>query len=317
MPIRPAAALRRAVLALAVAAAIAPAFTPPPAHAADWSGFHTDFASEELMRLTNLDRKAYGKRTLKVDQFLVDLARDRPFICPSNGNTYRGRSRDMAARDYMGHTIKGCRKKDGSPFTIQTILRKHGYSTYSGENIGVNNWPDTGATYKYGCTQSWTSCNGTTTSTAPVATTQKMWMQSSGHRANVLNGNYDRFGCAAWDRSDGKTFFACIFAKGGPKPIDSTAPSLSGVTGDATIRRTDKVGFDATLGDGFRLADGWVEVDGATKSGWSYDLDVKGDTRRFTVDGSTLTVGTHTLTWNARDVAGHVTKQSITVTVRS
>src|SRR5689334_815961 len=56
-----AAVLRRAALALAIAAALAPALMPPPAQAADWSGFYTDFASEELMRLTNLDRRALGR----------------------------------------------------------------------------------------------------------------------------------------------------------------------------------------------------------------------------------------------------------------
>jgi hypothetical protein len=311
-----AAVLRRAALALTLAAALAPVLTPAPVQAANYSGFYTDFASEELMRLTNLDRRAYGKSTLKVDQFLVELARDRPFICPSNGNTYRGRARYMAVRDYMSHSVKGCRKKNGSPFTVQTILRKHGYSTYSGENIGVNNWPDSGATYKYGCSQSGSSCNGTTTSTAPVATVERMWMQSSGHRANILNGNYDRFGCAAWDRSDGQKYFACIFARGGPKPVDRTGPSLSGVSGDTSLRRGDKATHSATLGDGFRLADGWVQVDGATKSGWSYDLNVRSDTRRYTLDTSSLSAGQHTVTWYARDVANHVTKASVTVSIR-
>ncbi|HET7827988.1 MAG TPA: CAP domain-containing protein [Candidatus Limnocylindrales bacterium] len=316
MPIPLAAALRRLVLALTIAAALTPALTPPPAQAASYSGFYTDFASEELMRLTNLDRKAYGKSALKVDQFLVDIARDRPFICPSNGKKYPGRARDMAARDYLSHNIKNCRRKNGSPFTIQTILRKHDYSTYTGENIGVNNWPDTAATYKYGCSQSGSGCDGTTTSTAPVATVQRMWMQSSGHRVNILNGNYDRFGCAAWDRSDGKTFFACVFARGGPKPIDRTGPSLSGLSGEASPRRSDKPIYSATLGDGFRLSDGWVQVDGSTKWGWSYDLNVKSDTRRYTLDASTLSPGQHTITWYARDVANRVTKASQTITVR-
>ena len=150
----------------------------------------------------------------------------------------------MAVRDYMSHSVKGCRRKNGSPFTIQTILRKHGYSTYTGENIGVNNWPDTGATYKYGCSSSGSGCDGSTTSTAPVATVQKMWMRSSGHRYNILAG-YDRFGCAAWNRSDGQKYFACIFARGGPKPIDGTGPSVGGLAGSDSLRRTDKVTFSA------------------------------------------------------------------------
>ena len=312
----PLAALRRAALALALAATLAPLFAPAPAKAADLTGFYTDFASEELMRLTNLDRRAYGKAALKVDQFLVAVARDRPFICPSNGNTYRGRARDMAARDYMSHSIKGCRKRNGAPYTVRTLLYGQGYGTYTGENIGVNNWPDTGASYKYGCSSSGTGCNGSTATTAPVATVQKMWMRSSGHRYNILTAGYDRFGCAAWDRSDGNKFFACVFARGGKKPIDGSAPSVSGLTGNDSLRRTDKATFSANLGDGFRLSDGSVQLDGNTKAGWSYDLNVTGDTRRYTVDAASLSTGQHTLTWQVRDVAGHVTKRSMTFTIR-
>ena len=57
---------------------------PPPATAANYSGFYTDFASEELMRLTNLDRRAYGKSRLKVDQFLVNylMGKDAGITAP-------------------------------------------------------------------------------------------------------------------------------------------------------------------------------------------------------------------------------------------
>jgi hypothetical protein len=315
VPLPLAAALRRAVLALALAATLAPVAAPPQANAATYSGFYTDFAAEEMMRLTNLDRSSLGRSRLKVDQFLVSLARDRPFICPSNGATYRGRARDMAVRDYMSHSIKGCRRKDGNPYTVQTLLAKYGYGTYVGENIGVNNWPDTAAVYKYGCSSSGTSCHGSTKSTAPVATVERMWMQSSGHRYNILAG-FDRFGCGAWDRSDGKKYFACIFAKGGPKPIDSTAPSMSGLSGDTTLRRNEKATYSASFGDGFRLSDGWVQIDGSSKAGWAYDLNVTSATRRYTVDASTLSRGTHTITWCVRDVAGHVTRRSLSFTVR-
>ena len=75
--------------------------------------------------------------------------------------------------------------------------------------------------------------------------------------------------------------------------------------------------MSADLGDSFRLSDGLVEIDGTTKSGWSYDLNVTGDTRRYTVDAASLSEGTHTLTWQVRDVAGHVTRQSMTFTIGS
>ena len=120
------AALRRATIALMLAATIVPALAAPsPASAADYAGFYADFSAMSLMRLTNLDRHALGRRRLKVDQYLVALAQDLPFTCPSNGNTYRGRARDMAARDYLSHAVKGCRTSSGNAYTIQNLSLIH------------------------------------------------------------------------------------------------------------------------------------------------------------------------------------------------
>ena len=306
--------LRRATLALVLAAGLSPAVAPV-AQAGSYTGFYSDFSAMQLMRLTNLDRAALGRPRLKVDQYLVSLARDLEFTCPSNGNVYRGRARDMAARDYMSHSIKNCRKSDGSAYTVQSILRRAGYGTYSGENIGVNNWPDSGATYKYGCSRYGTSCRGSTKTTAPVGTVERMWMQSSGHRVNILNGNYDRFGCGAWDRSDGKKFFACIFVKGGPKPIDGSSPSVASSDNTAQLRSNDDITVQGSFSDGFRLSDGWVRLDGVLKRGWSYDLNIKSATHTLTVDPSTLPRGTHYVTWGVRDVAGHVTRKTVSFKV--
>lgn len=311
-------ALRRAALVLVMAAAVVPtaAANPAPAAAASYSGFYTDFSSMELMRLTNQDRVALGRPRLKVDAYLTNLARDLSFTCPRTGVVYKGRARDMATRGYLAHGVKGCRKSDGSDYTVQDILRRAGYSTYTGENIGVNNWPDSGALYRYGCSSSGTSCKGTTKSTAPVATVEKMWMRSSGHRSNILNSHYDRFGCAAWDTSDGHKYFACIFSRGGSRPVDRTAPSVTS-TGDnlATKRKGDSVVLTASFSDSFRLADGWVLVDGAQKRGWSYDYNRNSTSESVTLDPATLSQGTHSVTWAIRDVAGHVTYRSTSFTV--
>jgi len=305
------AALRRAAIALMLAATIVPAFAAAPVSAASYSGFYADFSAMSLMRLTNIDRHALGRPHLKVDQYLVSLARDMAFTCPSNGKTYRGRAKDMAARDYLSHTIKGCRTSSGSGYTIQNLLRRVGYSTYTGENIGVNNWPDTGATYKYGCSSSGTSCRGRTPSPAPVAAVQKMWMRSSGHRANILNWRYDRFGCAAWEGSGDRKFFACIFARGGPKKIDTAYPTVSSVSDNtASLRKGESINLQASFADGFRLSDGWVSLDGVWKRGWSWNVDVAATTQTFVVDPATLATGSHTVIWAVRDVAGHVTRRS-------
>jgi hypothetical protein len=304
------AALRRATLALVLAATIVPAFATAPVSAASYSGFYSDFSAMSLMRLTNFDRYHLGRKRLKVDQFLVSLARDMPFTCPSNGNTYRGRARDMSARDYLGHAIKGCKTSSGGAYTVQNILRRAGYSTYTGENIGVNNWPDTGATYKYGCSIYGTGCDGRAVTTAPVATVQRMWMQSSGHRANILNANYDRFGCGTWDTADGHKYFACIFAKGGPKQVDTTYPTIGGLSDTSASRRKDEsITFQASFGDTFRLSDGWVKVDGVQRLGWSWDLDVTDASQALAVDPTQLSAGTHWVEWGVRDVAGHITRR--------
>ena len=113
------AALRRATIALMLAATVVPAFAAAPRAPPTYSGFYADYSAMSLMRLTNIDRHALGRRQLKVDQYLVSLARDMPFTCPSNGNTYRGRARDMAARDYLSHAIRGCRTTSGGTYTIQ------------------------------------------------------------------------------------------------------------------------------------------------------------------------------------------------------
>jgi uncharacterized protein YkwD len=302
------AALRRAALALAMAAAIVPAVASTPAHAASYSGFYTDFSSMELMRLTNKDRVSLGRRPLKVDKYLASLARDMEFTCPSTGTVYRGRARDMAARGYLGHAVKGC----GS-YTVQNITHRAGYGTYVGENIGQNNWPDTGAVYKVGCSTSGSSCKGSTTSTSPVATIEKMWMRSSGHRSNILNTSYDRFGCGAWDTSGGTKYFACIFAKGGPKPIDGTFPTVADTADNtAHLQSSDDIRIEATFADGFRLSDGWVYLDGVKRRGWSYDLNTTSATETLVVHPSSLKRGTHVVVWAVRDVAGHVTRRKVT-----
>jgi methionine-rich copper-binding protein CopC len=311
------AALRRAAIALSLAATIVPVFAAAPVSASTYSGFYADFSSMSLMRLTNLDRHALGRRRLQVDQYLVSLARDMAFTCPSTGNTIRGRARDMASRDYLSHAIKGCRTSSGGTYTVQNLLRHVGYSTYTGENIGVNNWPDTGATYKYGCSSTGTSCNGSTKTPAPVGAVQRMWMRSAGHRANILNTRYDRFGCAAWQGSSDRKFFACIFARGGPKKLDTAYPSVSNLSDNsASVRKGAAITLQASLGDAFRLSDGWVKVDGTGRGSWAWNLDVRAITQTLTVDPTRLTAGSHTIEWAVRDVAGHVTRRTATFEVR-
>ena len=80
----------------------------------------------------------------------------------------------------------------------------------------------------------------------------------------------------------------------------TVAPSLAGANNVRCIVE------DASGRLYFGTTSGVIEVNPGT-----------GDTRRYTVDAAKLSTGTHTLTWQVRDVAGHVTKRSMTFTIRS
>ena len=84
--------------------------------------------------------------------------------------TARWRSKDMIGRDYFSHDIPGY----GSVFKK---LDAKGYCyKLAGENIGWNTYPDDTAT----------------------AAIHKMFMDSSGHRKNILNRAWDVIGVGAY-----------------------------------------------------------------------------------------------------------------------
>jgi len=114
----------------------------------------------------------------------------------------RWRSKDMIDRDYFSHHIPGY----GSVFKK---LDSKGYCyKVAGENIGWNTYPDDDAT----------------------AAIHRMFMDSSGHRANVLGRAWDAIGIGAYKGSDGKKMWTVLFADkcGGsaskPKPAPKPTP---------------------------------------------------------------------------------------------
>ena len=112
----------------------------------------------------------------------------------------RWRSKDMINRDYFSHDIPGY----GSVFKK---LDSKGYCyKLAGENIGWNTYPDDTAT----------------------AAIHKMFMDSSGHRENILNSRWDAVGVGAYKGSDGKKMWTVLFAdkcgtSPAPTPIASQA----------------------------------------------------------------------------------------------
>ena len=112
----------------------------------------------------------------------------------------RWRSKDMIERDYFSHQIPGV----GMVFDV---MSDRGYCfKLAGENIGWNNYPDDVATQAV----------------------QTQFMNSAGHRANILGKAWDVIGIGAFKGSDGRKMWTVIFAdKCGttaPKPTAKPTP---------------------------------------------------------------------------------------------
>ena len=114
----------------------------------------------------------------------------------------RWRSKDMIERDYFSHQIPGY----GSVFRK---LDSKGYCyKVAGENIGWNTYPDDDAT----------------------AAIHQMFMDSSGHRANILGKAWDAIGVGAYKGSGGKKMWTVLFADrcgstaSKPKPAAKATP---------------------------------------------------------------------------------------------
>jgi len=121
----------------------------------------------------------------------------------------RWRSKDMIQRDYFSHSIPGYGK-------VWDKLHAIGYCyKVGGENIGWNNYPDDIAT----------------------AAIHKMFMGSSGHRANILGKAWDVIGIGAYKGPTGKKMWTVLFAdkcgttstapKPTPKPTAKPKPKAT------------------------------------------------------------------------------------------
>ena len=115
----------------------------------------------------------------------------------------RWRSKDMIRRDYFSHDIPGY----GNVFKK---LDSKGYCyRLAGENIGWNTYPDGDAT----------------------AAIHRMFMDSSGHRKNILGRSWDAIGVGAYKGSDGKKMWTVLFAdkcgSSAPKATAKPAPKAT------------------------------------------------------------------------------------------
>jgi uncharacterized protein YkwD len=296
-----------------------------PATSAAGTPLARDAARAEVHRLINGERAAAGLKPLTIDLLLASRAHDSSFACPGGGST-PGRARDIALANGLSHELSGC-----PGHTIVDVMPAWGYRGWTGEILAYNYAPSGMVTYRYGCvpgTVDFDCASGgtTTVASATAATAVRQWIDSPLHHSIML-GDYDRFGCGAWsgtgstEYGDGGSFYACLFAKGGPSSrVDSRRPTVGAVTvdgavlaaaSDANARAGASIRLTARLADADALGRvaGWrVAVDGLDV------VDEQGSGRvdwgRGTVQVSTaldtsgLAAGTHVVTIRSQDLAG-------------
>ena len=139
----------------------------------------------------------------------------------------RWRSKDMIVKDYFSHSIPPSGKM------VFSVLDSKGYCyKIAGENIGWNNYPDDVAT----------------------RTIQRQFMDSSGHRANILGKAWDVVGIGAYKGPSGKKMWTVLFAdkcgttapKPTPKPAAPATPPPTATPEPAstpTPEPTDPIGL--------------------------------------------------------------------------
>ncbi len=109
----------------------------------------------------------------------------------------RWRSQDMIDRNYFSHSIPG----GGDVFAE---LDRRGYCyVLAGENIGWNTYPDDEAT----------------------AQIQQMFMDSPGHRANILGADWEVLGVGAYQGDGDKHMWTVLFADKCGEPAATPKPT--------------------------------------------------------------------------------------------
>ncbi len=172
-------AARLAVVGLAAGLALVPTFG---------QALDRGSAERNLITLTNSDRTSNGLSSLRPNDPLAGVA--------------RGRSEDMADRNYFSHEIP----PDGHYFEDELPPAGIDYRL-AGENIARNNAPDRDT----------------------VQRAESGFLNSPPHRANIMEPQYREIGVGAWDRSDGMKYFTVLFLT---PPGTAAAPPPSRLLGE-------------------------------------------------------------------------------------
>lgn len=166
----------RLVIVLLAVTLVAASQLAAPVRTLAWDpGSFSPESETSLVALHNQARAAAGLRALKADSTLRSVA--------------RWRAKDMAERDYFSHNVK-CTDRNVFWYTQY----EYGYCfKIAGENLGTVAWDG---------------------ASEPEATRWvfNAWMESEGHRANVLGKSWDAIGIGAYRGAGGKFVWTALFA---------------------------------------------------------------------------------------------------------
>jgi uncharacterized protein YkwD len=149
----------------------------------------------EIIELTNAQRSKHGVRALSIDDRLIELARNH--------------SQDMVQRNYFSHNSpEGNDPTDRAELQGFRCEKRVGDYIYAGvaENIFQNNLYD-GYTTLNGATSSydWNTMNEIAQSTV------QGWMESPGHKENILDRTYDGIGIGVTISENDKVYITQNF----------------------------------------------------------------------------------------------------------
>ena len=244
--------LRLVIVLLAVTVVTASQLAAPARTLAWDPGAFSPESETSLVALHNQARAAAGLRALKTDSTLRSVA--------------RWRAKDMAERDYFSHTVQGT---DRNVFWFMQY--EYGYCfKVAGENLGTVAWDG---------------------ASEPDATRWvfNAWIESEGHRANILGKSWDAIGIGAYRSAGGKFVWTALFAdecgsaastpKPTPKPTAKPAATprvtpmpIPRPTPEPTPRPTQKLSPTASLENSPQSAAGSPTPHSAPSSPWAQSV---------------------------------------------
>ncbi|MFN2608477.1 MAG: CAP domain-containing protein [Acidimicrobiales bacterium] len=134
----------------------------------------------EMLTLINQDRAANGLGPVQLSPVMASVAEGGTYS--GCGYPVAGRAADMGTRNYFSHTIPNC----GSRQVFDMLTAAGVPWTSASENIG------------------WES--GTVDPTAAATLLNTQFMNSSGHRANILDPAATSVGVGSWHTAPGQTW---------------------------------------------------------------------------------------------------------------